>query len=284
MTAVSPQEWLWRRWRLGEGEFRGLDPSNPAVRPASLPPKIPQEWWPRLQAFVARRPQVPAPVPAPPRHALERRVLYAAWGLANGSDPPARLIEKARGRPYFGAICAQDTPDTRPKLGELRSRCLDAGLAFGIWQWATSFDETARSIEATEPGFHVSNVEHNGDWETYCIRFAAAYPQLDRALWTNFVGTGATPEGVYDRRQASPWIECGFELVTEAYTCQLPTLTPARLDWTAKTQLGWTRTFPTIGIYTGGWTIEAYLQPLGASPALLDGFPYWGPYLAEYMP
>jgi lysozyme len=45
--------WLWLRWRLGEGEFKG-HAKDPSVRP-SVPKQIPLGWWTGLKTFLAAR-------------------------------------------------------------------------------------------------------------------------------------------------------------------------------------------------------------------------------------
>lgn len=62
--AVSKAEFAWREWFLGEGRFKG-DPRNYARRAETgAPPKIPDgkppfaktnNWWARLEAFLAKR-------------------------------------------------------------------------------------------------------------------------------------------------------------------------------------------------------------------------------------
>ena len=52
---VTREEWTWRRWRLGEGEFRDHGPHVEAVRPEWIRPDIPAVWWVRLVSFVAVR-------------------------------------------------------------------------------------------------------------------------------------------------------------------------------------------------------------------------------------
>jgi hypothetical protein len=63
--AVSPLEWEWREWVLGEGRYKGRG-ARSQPRPTYLPLPIPKIWWVRLAAFLARR-KKPAPpaVPAP---------------------------------------------------------------------------------------------------------------------------------------------------------------------------------------------------------------------------
>lgn len=71
--AVSKNEYLWREWVLGEGRYKGKGPRSaprPNVGyggPGQKP--VPQDWWKRLEAFLAARddknetPAAPAPNP-----------------------------------------------------------------------------------------------------------------------------------------------------------------------------------------------------------------------------
>ena len=53
--AVSKSELLWREWFLGEGRFKD-DARDPARRAETgAPARIPDAWWKRLEAFLARR-------------------------------------------------------------------------------------------------------------------------------------------------------------------------------------------------------------------------------------
>ena len=59
--AVSKAEFLWREWLLGEGRYAGKGPrSQPRPNvgygdPAKGQKPVPQTWWTRLEAFLARR-------------------------------------------------------------------------------------------------------------------------------------------------------------------------------------------------------------------------------------
>lgn len=59
--AVSKNEFLWREWVLGEGRYKGLG-SRSRPRPdvgygdsSKGQPPVPQAWWKRLEAFLAKR-------------------------------------------------------------------------------------------------------------------------------------------------------------------------------------------------------------------------------------
>lgn len=46
--------WVWLRWQLGEGEFKGHG-ADPKWRPLTLPAKVPKSWWLKKLAFLAAR-------------------------------------------------------------------------------------------------------------------------------------------------------------------------------------------------------------------------------------
>lgn len=55
-AVVSPAEWAWRAWFLGEGQFAQYGPHDPSVRLlTAAPQRIPAEWWQRLEEFLTRR-------------------------------------------------------------------------------------------------------------------------------------------------------------------------------------------------------------------------------------
>lgn len=96
--AVSKSELLWREWFLGEGKFRG-DPRNPARRAETgAPAKIPQDWWKRLEAFLAKRsdysepgrktPDPPGPV-TPGAGALTPHFTIREFACHDGRQVPA---------------------------------------------------------------------------------------------------------------------------------------------------------------------------------------------------
>jgi hypothetical protein len=52
---VTREEWTWRRWYLGEGEFAEAGAHNNQARPDWIRERIPEEWWKRLVKFVQAR-------------------------------------------------------------------------------------------------------------------------------------------------------------------------------------------------------------------------------------
>jgi len=63
-VTVSPLEWQWRAWVLGEGRYKGMGRRS-QPRPPEFPERVPQVWWVRLAAFVAARKKLPPQIPAP---------------------------------------------------------------------------------------------------------------------------------------------------------------------------------------------------------------------------
>lgn len=53
MTGLSPLEFEWREWVLGEGRFKGRGPRS-SPRPVRFPAPIPDEWWERFERWLAR--------------------------------------------------------------------------------------------------------------------------------------------------------------------------------------------------------------------------------------
>lgn len=73
---VSQEEFAWREWVLGESRFKEHGPRNPAARAETgAPERIPDEWWARLEEFLARRDDSKEPSVKP---SLVRRLVVAA--------------------------------------------------------------------------------------------------------------------------------------------------------------------------------------------------------------
>jgi hypothetical protein len=73
---VAQEEFAWREWVLGESRFKEHGPRNPAARAETgAPERIPDEWWARLEEFLARRDDSKEPGVKP---SLVRRLVVAA--------------------------------------------------------------------------------------------------------------------------------------------------------------------------------------------------------------
>lgn len=73
---VTQEEFAWREWVLGESRFKEHGPRNRAARAETgAPQRIPDEWWARLEEFLARRDDSKEPGVTP---SLVRRLVVAA--------------------------------------------------------------------------------------------------------------------------------------------------------------------------------------------------------------
>lgn len=90
---VSPEEFAWREWVLGEGRFKEHGPRNAEARgETGAPTRIPAEWWQRLEEFLARRHEGNEPAESPP--ALRR-------ALAAVRAPTPRVADDSMLSPHF---------------------------------------------------------------------------------------------------------------------------------------------------------------------------------------
>ena len=281
--------YLWLRWRLGHGEFKEYGPANKAVRPA-LPYggkgqyPVPKSWWDKLKTYL---PVQPAPIP----FSWDTVGYWTAWGWGNGqfvdsakvkagtvtADDlrPTILKLQARGAKWVGV---QDLVATRGMRDALKLVCKQQGLKLVVW--ARPYEPTKlpyfeELLDYWTPDAYAVNVEDAGDWTQFASKLAERNP-LPRAVWTNFPGAGAMPDGTYSIPQAQVWWGNGYACITEAYVNDNPQATPANLDWVARAKLGYSEVYPSIGVY-GGWTVEAYEQ-------MLYPFPSFSVYLVEYLP
>jgi hypothetical protein len=68
-TAVTPEEFAWRAWFLGEGQFKAYGRRSLEHRhETGAPAKVPAEWWVRLEEFLSRRSEDKEKPPAPPTY------------------------------------------------------------------------------------------------------------------------------------------------------------------------------------------------------------------------
>lgn len=273
--------WAWAKWRLANQSY---------PRPSTAPRIIPPWAWLRLAAFLAAR--KPAPLPPFDPYALwSLSGGWTAWGFENGQFvdrlKPAnevtafdldRVVAAAQARGYKW-LGVQDSPRTRAMAAALKAACDRRGLKLVVWEWAMTTAQSLEVIAFWKPyvAGYAANVEHEGPWDELAPAVRAQHPTLSLAVWTNFAGAGALPNGSYSLEASRPWRANHFALITEAYTCQDPGATAQRLDWTARTHLGYTFVAHSIGIYNG-WTVGDYVADLA---------PFGGvhsTYLMEYLP
>lgn len=260
MALVSPEEFLWREWRLGEGRFKGRGPTS-SPRPTAFPKVIPPTWWARLAAFLLKR-KLADPYWA--QRAFWRVPAFAVAWTGQDPDDVCRSIAANGGK----AVWVQNDPKQRTRAGAWRRAATTHGLKLVAWEWATDVTSAQGAINAFQADGFAANVEHDpGMWDAYCDQLRRMFPNLPLAVWTNFWGAGAAQDdqgrSVYLREHSAPFIRNGFVCVTEAYMVNeqgpQPTLSPDHLDWTAKAQLGYPETIPSFGIYrTGPATYEPF--------------------------
>lgn len=285
--------YLWLRWKLGHKEFKPYGRSNPAVRPnvgfgGKGQAPVPTRWWNELKARWEFR--NPLPLTVDPAKFWEGIGYWTAWGFWNGQFVdrakvevgavtaadlrPALLKMKARGATFVGV---QDSIYTRMMSGAMKQACKELGLKLAVWEWAK---DAQRALDVIaywgQDVAYAANVEHYGPWGDLAYEVAEKYPATPRAVWTNFTGAGAMQDGTYSVEAAKPFWLNGFVCITEAYLQDNPQGTPEVLDWTARVKMGYSKVFPSIGIYSG-WTVERYAHEL-------RNYPHYSVYLAEYLP
>jgi hypothetical protein len=115
---VTPAEFAWREWVLGEGRFADRGPRDAAARAETgAPDRIPADWWARLEAFLARRHEGNEPAAKP---ALLRRVLVAT------RLPVPRAKDAGNLAPHFHASefsCKDGTAVPKAALPALTRLC-----------------------------------------------------------------------------------------------------------------------------------------------------------------
>ena len=278
---VSPREFLWREWYLGEARFKGMGMRS-FPKPFDLwghPNRLERPFWfPRLAAFVARRKLTPQ---INPLTFWRSRGLWEAWGLQSQFTID-RLCQVAQGR-GCSWIAVQDSAVDRPLRDQIKASCKAHGLKLVVWEWPGLSGTTLDLIRYWQPDGYAANIEERRDWDPFAATVAGAFPNLPKAIITNLWGAGAVPTSIsqtgYSRREAEVWSLRGFACITENYMWNeqgfQPSLAPATTDWTAKTHLGYPETFPCFGIYRCSPDFyDPYKQP----------FPYHSWYLAEYLP
>ena len=120
-SEVTPEEFAWREWVLGEGRFKDRGARNPEARAETgAPDKVPREWWQRLEGFVARRHEGAEP-PVKPK--AVRRLLVAT------RIPPRRVSDGgSQLSPHFKIAefnCKDGTPVPKSAVDALTRLCND---------------------------------------------------------------------------------------------------------------------------------------------------------------
>lgn len=148
---------------------------------------------------------------------------------------------------------------------DVRSALADRGITPGVWF-------TYGGNLAFTPGdaaFVIAEVEGEDDYQGVLANLNQSVPH---AILTNF--SPFVVNGEYSRDRATPLINAGWECMTECYVGDNPQATPDRMDFTARAHLGFPRTQPTFGPYSGGGMSDytAWMN-----------WPGWSVYLAEYI-
>lgn len=240
-------------------------------RPPQVPAKIPKLLWPAILIRVAA---IKARLVKPDYLVFWRsRGTWVAWGLNNGQFTPGQLAAYAHDRNYAW-VGVQDTPALRAKVlpGELKAALDRYGIKLVVWAWATTPEAARESINYWRADAYAANVEHRnptGTWHRYTAQLRAWFPRpFPFAVFTNFAGAGAMPDGTYSKFEAEAFWGQDFACVTESYMVNeqgpQPNLSPERLNWTATAQCGYPATFPSWGIYRVGY--QFYDKYLAAWP------------------
>jgi len=122
---ISKEEWLWRRWRLGEGEFKEFGPANTAKRPTNIPLVIPKEWWDRLRVFLKNR--------ADPPNASNRRFLSGRGALVRA--PGGNIEQPEQWKELQLEYLAFNIGDYQHnEYNKLRYMCDNNGMDYFPWR------------------------------------------------------------------------------------------------------------------------------------------------------
>jgi len=118
---ISKEEWAWREWVLGEGRFKEHGARNAEARAETgAPDRIPEEWWQRMEAFLARRHEGKEPAVKP---GMLRRILVATH------IPTPKVSEDASQlTPHFKVHefnCKDGTPVPKGSVDALTRLCKD---------------------------------------------------------------------------------------------------------------------------------------------------------------
>lgn len=206
---VTPVEFLWREWRLGEGRFRGRGPAS-KPRPTQFPHRIPAAWWMRLVAFLARRKKAPAApahrIPAP----------FSGQGLM--------LLEPRGGTENIAAAAIAGFTYLLLNIGHVsggtwtthRQRAAALGLAVVPWKRIYGPDDV-RLVEETADLWRAPACAHNLEAEAATtfpprnlaslagsygprVRAVITEPWMQLVDWTPLAGWVAMPEAFLNAR------------------------------------------------------------------------------------
>lgn len=94
---VSKEEWAWRSWHLGEGDYKPYGRRDPLHRDdTGAPAKIPKQWWIRFDEFLAQRgdskEQPPPPVRWPTGLRVSEHFNVREFDCHDGRKVPEQAI------------------------------------------------------------------------------------------------------------------------------------------------------------------------------------------------
>ena len=124
--AVSKNEFRWREWALGEGEFRNKNPrSKPRPDfgfggPAQKP--VPKSWWKNLEEFITRREKGVEPKPKPPAKndpSLKPGMISEHFNVREFDCHDGRKVPRAA-EPALVRLALQFLEPMRAKFGAAR--------------------------------------------------------------------------------------------------------------------------------------------------------------------
>lgn len=261
MGVVTPTEFEWREWRLGEGRYRGRGPAS-TPRPAHFPKLIPPAWWARLTEFLAKRKKA-APVntiPAP----------FSGRGIV--------LLEPTGGTETVGLAKTAGFTYALLNLGYIhdgnwntvRARLANLGMPAVPWKRIYTANDV-RIVEETANAWRSPAAVHNLEAEA-----ATTFPPANLASLAS--SYGVRPRGV----MTEPWMQlidwrplAGWTAMPEAFLNTSPRYLPRDLVAHAH-DMGIPRAVPVFG-----WGVWAD-APHEVSPA--DYLAKWpiGPFAVYF--
>lgn len=213
-----------------------------------------------IRSFPADGAPVPIPPPVPTVDTVkfwQSVGFFMSWGLSPGSNWGGNPDAMAKFALSQGAqwVGVQDLAVNRASAQKIKFALRSRGMKIAIWRWEKTIGEALEAIQFWQPDAYISNIEHY-DFQAGLPSYVnMTYPDLPKAVISNFTGTGATQAGTYDKAQAAQWIDAGYVFMPECYMVNeqgaQPTLSPQNQEWTAVEQCGWpqNRIFPCFGLY-----------------------------------
>lgn len=132
---VTPVEFEWREWRLGEGRYKGKGPKS-LPRPAHFPQMISPLWFARLAAFLAKRRTVKPLHPG-----------LLAQPFAFYRNPRGGVENVKAARDHGLRVLLLNVRDFLPaEWATVRLKAEALGLTVGYWAHVQTLDELDRLL------------------------------------------------------------------------------------------------------------------------------------------